>query len=502
VWMGYIAGNVSDLTQLRYDSSLGGVRWNTNSGGYAAGPSNPFGTANTSNVNYSLYATSAPSGNSPPVPTISSPASSLTWKVGDLINFSGSATDPEDGTLAPSALSWSLILHHCDPTGQTCHIHPLQTFAGVSSGSFNAPDHGYPSHLEIQLTATDSSGASATRSVTIEPQPVNLTINTVPTGLQAVLDGTSQATPYTTTQIIGSTHSLSAPASQTVGGYTYTFSSWSDGGAATHNITAPTTATTYTATYIVSNSPPVASATAAPTSGTAPLTVNFDGSGSSDPDAGDTISYSWDLNGDGTFGDSTVATPSYTYTAAGTYNAVLMVTDSHGASSLSALITITVTRPTVTFGTTTPGSSFELAHKDVKEVSTFTAPLAGSVKKVTAYLSGLGSTTGSQKLRAVLYADSGGNPGARLAMSNAITVVSGQAWGWVDFTFSSPIAIQAGTIWMGFLNGSRSNLTQLRYDPVAGDGRFNNNSYNSGASNPFGSSTTNGFHYSIYGTYS
>ena len=37
------------------------------------------------------------------------------------------------------------------------------------------------------------------------------------------------------------------------------------------------------------------------------LTVNFDGSGSSDPDAGDTISYSWDLNGDGTFGDSTVA---------------------------------------------------------------------------------------------------------------------------------------------------------------------------------------------------
>ena len=55
------------------------------------------------------------------------------------------------------------------------------------------------------------------------------------------------------------------------------------------------------------NTAPTAVATAAPTSGTAPLAVNFDGSGSSDPDAGDTISYSWDLNGDGTFGDSTLA---------------------------------------------------------------------------------------------------------------------------------------------------------------------------------------------------
>src|SRR4029453_10446628 len=70
------------------------------------------------------------------------------------------------------------------------------------------------------------------------------------------------------------------------------------------------------ATYVPSggggtNNPPTPLATGSPTSGTAPLTVNFDGSGSSDPDAGDTISYSWDLNGDGTFGDATVAKPSY-----------------------------------------------------------------------------------------------------------------------------------------------------------------------------------------------
>ena len=65
--------------------------------------------------------------------------------------------------------------------------------------------------------------------------------------------------------------------------------------------------------------------------GTAPLHVQFDASGSSDPE-GDTLSYSWDLNGDGTFGDSTAVKPSHDYTTTGTYDVAVRVTDSHGAS--------------------------------------------------------------------------------------------------------------------------------------------------------------------------
>ena len=48
------------------------------------------------------------------------------------------------------------------------------------------------------------------------------------------------------------------------------------------------------------------------------------------PTPGDKITYSWDLNGDGTFGDSTAVRPTYTYSA-GRYTAVLRVSDSHGA---------------------------------------------------------------------------------------------------------------------------------------------------------------------------
>jgi hypothetical protein len=61
-----------------------------------------------------------------------------------------------------------------------------------------------------------------------------------------------------------------------------------------------------------------------------PSDVNFDGTRSSDPDPGDTLSYAWDLDGDGAYDDSTSPTPTYTYTVAGTYTASLEVKDNRG----------------------------------------------------------------------------------------------------------------------------------------------------------------------------
>jgi PKD repeat protein len=85
------------------------------------------------------------------------------------------------------------------------------------------------------------------------------------------------------------------------------------------------------------NQPPVARATANPTSGTAPLAVAFNGGTSSDPD-GSIASYAWTF-GDG--GSGTGAAPSHTYQAAGSYTATLTVTDNHGATN-SASLAITV----------------------------------------------------------------------------------------------------------------------------------------------------------------
>ena len=183
--------------------------------------------------------------NAPPVPTISSPASTLTWSVGDVVAFSGSASDAEDGALSGASLQWKLIMHHCP---SNCHTHELESFSG-SSGSFTAPDHEYPSHLELQLTATDSAGATGVASVLLNPLTATLTFQTSPTGLQLAVGSQSGAAPFTRTVIVGSSNSLSAISPQTQNGRIWTFGSWSDGGAQTHTVTAPAAGATYTATF-------------------------------------------------------------------------------------------------------------------------------------------------------------------------------------------------------------------------------------------------------------
>jgi glucose/arabinose dehydrogenase len=184
-------------------------------------------------------------GNTPPDPVIDGPSGTTTWRVGDTITFSGHATDDQDGTLPQSALSWSLIMHHCP---STCHEHPLQTFTGTATGSFVAPDHEYPSHLELRLTATDTGGLDDTISTTLHPQTIQLGFTTEPSGLALTVGSSGQATPFSRTVITGSTVSVSANSPQAFAGQTYQFVAWSDSGAQTHTIVADQPST-YTATF-------------------------------------------------------------------------------------------------------------------------------------------------------------------------------------------------------------------------------------------------------------
>ena len=184
-----------------------------------------------------------------PTVTIDSPASSLTWAVGSTIAFSGHAHDWQGHPIPASGLTWSLILHHCP---SACHTHLVQTFDGVASGSFAAPDHEYPAYLELQLTATDSTGLQATRSVSLQPKTVVLSFQTSPVGL-ALAVGTRPptTTPFSVTEIKGSAITLTASQAQTLNGVDYAYEGWSDGGVQSHTITASTSAT-YSATYVFS----------------------------------------------------------------------------------------------------------------------------------------------------------------------------------------------------------------------------------------------------------
>jgi glucose/arabinose dehydrogenase len=192
-------------------------------------------------------------GNPPtpnPVVTIDTPTTALRWSVGQSVPFSGRAADAQDGPLPPSSMSWRLTLQHCT-TPTSCHAHVVQDFPGVASGSFNAPDHDYPSYLDLTLTATDSDGNSSSTTVRLEPRTVVLSFTSSPSQVLLTVGGTSQRTPFSRTVIVGSNNSVSAPSPQNVPplNLRYRWVRWSDGGAQTHNLTAPATATTYQATY-------------------------------------------------------------------------------------------------------------------------------------------------------------------------------------------------------------------------------------------------------------
>jgi PKD repeat protein len=184
-----------------------------------------------------------------PTVTITAPTSSLTWAVGQTVDFEGSATDNQGVAITGGGLRWQLVLKHglCPD----CHDHVVQSYTGAS-GSFAAPDHDYPSELELRLTATDARGLSRTTSVTLKPKTTTLSFATTPAGLSLVFNGgAATRTPFTRTVIVGSSNSFSAPSPQTYKGKV-TFQRWSDGvTTATHPaITAPATPVTYTATFV------------------------------------------------------------------------------------------------------------------------------------------------------------------------------------------------------------------------------------------------------------
>jgi glucose/arabinose dehydrogenase len=188
-------------------------------------------------------------GNVAPNVTISLPADGSPYSGGETINFAGSASDPEDGTIAASKFDWKVTLFH------DTHTHPfLDDIDGVASGSFKVPvdvETAPNQFYRIQLTVTDSAGVSTTRHVDIQPRTSTFTLASNVSGITLNLDGQPRATPTSILGVVGTRRRLDAPLVQTVNGTDYEFVAWSDGGNSFHDISTPAADTTYTATYRV-----------------------------------------------------------------------------------------------------------------------------------------------------------------------------------------------------------------------------------------------------------
>ena len=188
-------------------------------------------------------------GDSPPQPTIASPTPTKLFRVGEQITLSGSATDPEDGQLADSALSWEVRRHH-----NGSHWHPLLLQTGNDLTITAPPPEdlhatGAGNYLEIRLTATDSRGLSRTVSQELQPRRMDLAFQSNPSGLTLQANGTSLTTPRTLRSWEGYKLTLNAPSPQTLSGKTHVFSSWSDGKGQQHDIFTGAASSVYTVTF-------------------------------------------------------------------------------------------------------------------------------------------------------------------------------------------------------------------------------------------------------------
>jgi glucose/arabinose dehydrogenase len=104
-------------------------------------------------------------GSLPPTAFVDSPPDGTVVDPGDVVNFSGHGTDPDDGNLPASAMHWTVYLHHDD------HVHTFLELDGVTGGSFTAQDYGEGTYsYEIDLIVTDSSGLTDSDSVNL---PIN-----------------------------------------------------------------------------------------------------------------------------------------------------------------------------------------------------------------------------------------------------------------------------------------------------------------------------------------
>ena len=106
---------------------------------------------------------------------------------------------------------------------------------------------GIPGYVEDQRTVTRPQSTSCDRGA-YELALIDVTLDTVPAGLQIMGDGTPFTAPHVFSWALGSSHTIATSSPQDASGSSLVFLSWSDSGAISHSV-APIVDTAYTAEF-------------------------------------------------------------------------------------------------------------------------------------------------------------------------------------------------------------------------------------------------------------
>lgn len=185
-----------------------------------------------------------------PVPAIESVGQNTPFVAGQTLRFTGSAASADGGQIASDALSWEVRLFHGN------HEHPEISGVKGSRLEFTVPRSGHDfqgdTGYAVYLTATDSTGLTATATRRLLPKKTLVTIQANQSiGNSVAIDDVVQAVPFTLDTVAAFTHRIDIENELCVGTRLWKFQSWSSGASREHVLTVPNIAThRLTATYI------------------------------------------------------------------------------------------------------------------------------------------------------------------------------------------------------------------------------------------------------------
>ena len=258
-------------------------------------------------------------------PPVAEAGDNQTVSVGETVSFDGS-----DSTGSNLSYSWDFGTDATPATG---------------TGSMPSCTYSTSGTKIVTLTVTDTATgltASDTATITVHtpPDPDAGDNQTVLVGETVSFDGSGS-----TGNNLSYSWDFGTDATPATGSGVTPSCSYSTSGTKTVTLTVTSGAISRSATVTITvHNPPICR----PGDNQTVLvgeTVNFDGSGSSDPDGGELI-YSWDFGTDATPATSNVAMPSCSYSTIGVKTVTLTVTDDEGATA-SATVTITVHNPPI-----------------------------------------------------------------------------------------------------------------------------------------------------------
>ncbi|MFN0038569.1 MAG: PQQ-dependent sugar dehydrogenase [Burkholderiales bacterium] len=284
-----------------------------------------------------------PKTNQPPAVGISSPTTGTTFQGGSNLSFAASAIDPEDGILGANRVTWWAELHH------DTHTHPFVPETAGNTGTAIVPTQGETSaniFYRFHFRAVDSAGNMAATSRDVLPQIAQISLSTVPAGLQLTLDGQPVTANHLFTGVVGIQRTLGAP-DQNFNNRRYQFASWNDMGARNHTISTPAVNSTYTATYLdlgpASNEPPTVSLTA-PATGPVGVAMTLNATAA---DSDGTVT-KVDFFDNSTLVGTDQTSPytlSWTPATQGARNLTAVATDNDNATTTSNVVPVTITPP-------------------------------------------------------------------------------------------------------------------------------------------------------------